>query len=641
MTNKNLGTSSLLRRVPRLVCPALAAAMLALVARPALAQTEDADAGAPPAPAPSGTQTTPPPAPTGTTEATPPPDAGAPATPPAGAASGTAGGATGAAAATTGGTATPPPSEDDHGASTDELVTGTAGARAVGLAPANVNYSNFMDTRLTWTFGDDDILHPTGALIPLSPTFSIGDRPQYRMFFDSLNSRFAGRENLTHLVMYKKMPGFIKNLTTEAAVVLRFDLASLAASTGSLNQALYDSGSYIRVFYKTGGTDAKPAGFSAVFLPLDADRVRVGYLYDITWGGSAAYINQSIFPRIQGSAPGAKLQFDSDRFYAFGAVKTAQIVQPVQVLNPGGENQVETVRVGETNFGVLGGAGADITKNFRVDASGGFFQQGKLDLEDVRGLPVYTYGGAARLVVHDKMPVPQSVDLTLYRNDPNAPMTLFSLPKYDPGKTKWSVSVESDMLGQHLKNYDVEGKTKDQLAYAVAGQAVLETGYLRVSATGILRDLNFVVRNVPGFIPFETLPSQTKTDPEFFAALAADYYIPRLHLTPGIGGGFQLPTTFKSEFTDGGLVGSRTIVVRAQGDESILPFGKGRAPIVQARVSLRWDLSTILSAVGWAQIAYDNNATLVVRDPNEGTASLRVFQDPTRFGLGVALSARF
>ena len=82
-----------------------------------------------------------------------------------------------------------------------------------------------MDTRLTWTFGDDDFLHKTGELIPLSPTFGIGDRPQYRLFFDNLNSRFSGRENLTHLVMYKKMPAFIDKLTTEAALVLRFDLA--------------------------------------------------------------------------------------------------------------------------------------------------------------------------------------------------------------------------------------------------------------------------------------------------------------------------------------------------------------------------------------------------------------------------------
>jgi hypothetical protein len=600
---------------PRLFA-ACALALGTAYATPSLAQQADADAGAAPTTGTGTGDTKPPTTGTGTgdTKPTDDPETHHP-------------------------KKDPPP---DIGAPTDPLMTGTAGARTVGAAPPGVNHGNFMDTRLTWNFGDDDVLHPTGQLIPLSPTFSIGDRPQYRLFFDSLNSRFAGRENLTHLVMYKKMPGFIPNLTTEAAVVLRFDLSALAGNTGDLNKALYDSGSYIKVFYRTGGEDKKPAGLSAVFLPLDADRLRVGYLYDITWGGSASAINQSIFPRLQGSSPGAKIQFDMpDKFYGFVAFKTATIVEPVQLLNPGGENDVETVRVGETNYGVLGGLGVDFSPNFRLDASGGYFQQGKLDLEDVRGKPVFTVGGAARLVVHQNMPVPQSVDLLLYRNDPNAPMTVFSLPKYEPEKFKWSASLEGDFLQQRLKDYDVEGSTKSQLAYALAAQGVIEAGYFRMSLTGIMRNLNFVVRNVPGFIPFQTIPAAASTQPELFAALSADYHIAPAHLTPGLGFGFQLPSTFLSEFTDSGLPASRVIVVRQQGDVSVLPLGQGRRPIVQGRINLRWDLSTIISAMVYGQLVYDNNATLVVRDPNEGTASLRVFQDPIRLGLGLSIQARF
>src|SRR5207248_844114 len=152
-----------------------------------------------------------------------------------------------------------------------------------------------------------------GELVPLSPNFSIGDRSQYRLFFDNLNSRFSGRENVTHLVMYKKMPGFIENLDTEAALVLRFDLAALSANTGNLNSALYDAGSYIRASYHPGGNPK--TGFSATFFPLDTDRFRLGYLYDMSWGGTAASINQSIFPRIQGSSPGLKLQWDAENAY--------------------------------------------------------------------------------------------------------------------------------------------------------------------------------------------------------------------------------------------------------------------------------------------------------------------------------------
>jgi hypothetical protein len=519
-------------------------------------------------------------------------------------------------------------------------VSGTAGARAAGTAPPGAAEGRgFMDTRLTWTFGDDDFLHKTGELVPLSPTFSVGERPQYRLFFDNLNSRFSGRENITHLVMYKKLPAFIDKLTTEAALVLRFDLAQLAANTGNLNSALYDTGSYLRLFYNTSSKEKE--GLGLTFFPLDTDRFRLGYLYDLSWGGTAASINQSIFPRIQGAAPGAKIQYDHEKFYVFGGFKTATIIQPEQVLNPGGESEVEVVRVGETNYGFLGGAGVDPFENLRLDVGGGYFQQGKFDLEDVRGKSVYTYGGSGRVVVHQNMPVPQSVDFLLYRNDPAKPLILFKPEKYDPNQFAWSLSAEASVLQQHLKDFDAAGATKDQSAVAGAVQGVVRAGYLRFSATGIYRNLNFVVRNVPGFIPFETLPQSAKTDPELFGALAADYHIASAHLTPGIGGGVQLPATFRSEFSDGGIQAQRVIVVRQQGDESILPYNKDRSMIVQARLALRWDISEMFALVGWVQVIRDNNGTLVVRDPTEGSASLRVFQSPTRLGAAAALQARF
>ena len=518
-------------------------------------------------------------------------------------------------------------------------VLGTAGARAVGMAPPGTRAGDFMDTRLTWTFGDDDFLHPTGQLIPLSPTFSVGDRTQYRLFFDSLNSRYAGRENLTHLVMYKKMPGFIPRLTTEAAVVLRFDLSALAANTGNVNQALYDTGSYLRLFYNTG--DDAREGVSATFFPLDTDRFRLGYLYDISWGGTAASINQSIFPAIQGSSPGMKVQYDQKRFYAFAGFKTAQIVQPQTVLGAANQSDVTTVDVADTNYGLLGGIGFDPLDNVRIDAGTGFFQQGRFNLPDVRGQQVYTYGGSVRLLVHKDMPVPQSIDFTLYKNDPMAPMILFAPEKYSPHEVAWSVSVEGDVLEQHLKDFDVTGGTKDQPAWATAAQAVLKYGYARFSLTGIARDLNYVVRNVPGFIPFQTLPSNANSQPEIFGSLAASYNLPDYHLTPGIAGGVQLPSTFSSEFTEGGVPASRTIVVRSQGDESILPYDQGRLPIFQGRVSVRWDLSRMMSMIAWLQYIRDPNGTLVVVDPNEGTASLRVPQPADRLGAALSLQARF
>ena len=170
---------------------------------------------------------------------------------------------------------------------------------------------------------------------------------------------------------------------------------------------------------------------------------------------------------------------------------------------------------------------------------------------------------------------------------------------------------------------------------------MVKLGYARFSVTGIYRNLNFNVRNVPGFIPFETLPHNAKSDPELFGSVAADYHIAALRLTPGIAGGLQLPSTFRSEFTDGGIPASRTIVIRQQGDESILPYDKDRTPILQARLSVRWDISNMLGAVGFMQLIRDNNGTLIVRDSTEGTSSLRIFQSPNRLGAGASLQARF
>jgi hypothetical protein len=336
-----------------------------------------------------------------------------------------------------------------------------------------------------------------------------------------------------------------------------------------------------------------------------------------------------------------KVQYNHEKFYAFGGFKTATINQPERILNPGGENDVETVRVGETNFGFLGGVGGDPLPNLHLDAGAGYFQQGKFDLEDVRGRPIYTYGASGRAVVHHNMPVPVSVDFLLYRNDPSSPMIIFAPTEYKPNDVAWSVSAEATVLEQHLKSYQTLGATQNQSAYAGALQGVVKAGYARFSVTGIVRNLNYVVRNVPGFIPFETLPQNVKTDPEMFGSIAADYYFKNVRLMPQISGGVQLPSTFKSEFTEGAVPASRTVVVRQQGDESILPFDKNRSPILQARASVRWTLSEILAMMAWVQVVRDNNGTRIVRDPTEGTASLRVFQSPTHLGMGVSLQARF
>jgi hypothetical protein len=499
--------------------------------------------------------------------------------------------------------------------------------------------ADFMDTRLTWTFGDDDVTKATGEAFPLSPNPSVGDRPQYRLFFDGLNSRFAGRENLSHLVLYKKMPGFIENLDTEAAMVLRVDLAQLATQTGNVNTAFYDSGSYLRLFYKIKQLDEKRrTGIDITLFPLDTDRFRLGYLYDLSWGGTAQYINQSIFPRIQGSAPGGKIQYTGDGFYVFAGFKTAQIVEVQRSVSSA---DLDVTKIQQTNYGFLGGAGVDFSENVRLDLGAGYFQQGRFEDPSVLGERVFTYGGSGRLVIHSGMPVPASVDFALYRNDPNQPMVIFRPEVYSPGTTAWAISVEGNHLRQNLKDFDRTASTKLQGATGGAIQATIKSGFARIQGTVIGRDLNYVVRNQPGFIPFVTLPNDAKTKPEIFFAFGADYYIEKLRVTPGFGGGVQLPATFSSTGTtafDNDL--GTTVVIRQQGNISQLPRGKDRVPIIQGRVSLKWDISKMMATVLSAQLIRDNNATRL-EQASDGTTFQRAFVSPNFIGFNAAVQARF
>jgi hypothetical protein len=506
-----------------------------------------------------------------------------------------------------------------------------------------VRYSDFMDTRLTWVFGDDDVLKSAGERNPISPSASVGDRRQYRLFFDNLNSRFAGRENLTHLVLYRKMPGFIPNLDTEAALVLRFDMSQLAARSNNVNSAFYDSGSYLRLFYKTStyelNGEKRNTGFDLIFFPLDTDRFRLGYLYDISWGGTSQSINESIFPRLSGQAPGAKFQYTGQGYYGFLGFKTAQITEPQTKVT--GSGDVEFTRIQETNIGVLGGGGADFGQMVRLDVGAGYFQQGRFEQPDVQGKPVYTYGASGRLVFHDKMPVPSSVDFALYRNDPNSPMVIFRPEKYSPGQFSWALSLEGSHLRQNLKEFNVNGATKLQGATAAAVQFTMKSGFFRLQSTGIFRDLAFVLRNQPSFIPFETMPKEAKTQPEILAALAGDYFFEDLHLTPGIGVGVQMPATFGSSATD--IFGSEissTSIIRRQGDQTPLPQNKKRVPIVNARASLRWDLNQMMAINVWAQFVRDNNATRI-EQAEDGTTYQRTFVAPDFLGFGTAVQARF
>ncbi|WP_163868406.1 hypothetical protein [Myxococcus eversor] len=489
--------------------------------------------------------------------------------------------------------------------------------------------SDFVDTRLSFVFADDNVLAGSGETTPNSPNARFGAGNQNTQFYDNFNTRFSGFESLSNIVLYKRAPAFFEGLTTEAALTL------LVLERPSGQVAIQDNSSYIRLNYQPPGWGEKE-GISLVGFPVSADRFRLGYAYRISWGGSGVFTTRSA----TNGVPGAKLQITRDRWYAYVGGKTALV-------------QNELILEETTLYGVMGGAGVDILETLRVEAGGGYFQKGLVPGLATLGVeaPVNAAGVSGQVVYHVGVPVGTSVDFRLYKNDPEIYERFFAPEKY-PGGLSYSVSLEGSYLSQTLEKPDQFGATEPQGATALALQARAKLGFLRLSLLGLYRSLSYIQFDVPGFPPFQDFPEGTKLNPEMFLALGADYHLSELHFTPGFIFGIQRPASFRSPTPILGgnnpppnLQGTPTVVVRDVNQLSILPETCGGSgpcgaePIYSAKATFRWDLSDSVAAVGEVYYTYDTNRT-TFRDDITGVAQ-PTFEKPHALGFNTLLQARF
>src|SRR5579871_4250991 len=87
--------------------------------------------------------------------------------------------------------------------------------------PAVARAGDFVDTRLNFTLTDENLLVKPGETNPSVPSIHIGQPSSLGLlFFDNYDTRYTGYENLTHLVLYKKVSGV--RFEAEGALVLRF-----------------------------------------------------------------------------------------------------------------------------------------------------------------------------------------------------------------------------------------------------------------------------------------------------------------------------------------------------------------------------------------------------------------------------------
>ncbi len=516
---------------------------------------------------------------------------------------------------------------------------------------------DFVDTRLSFNIGDENLLVKPGETQPSVPGVHAGQPNSLGiLFFDNYDTRYTGYENLSHLAVYKQFGN--SRLTAEGALVLRF------LQFTDVNLSSIDDGSYMRFQLWFDRNHAQEGGrkgnLALTVFPLNSDRMRLGYSYRISWGGSPILFKynpdlptgSAAFITNTNPAPGAKLQLSDERYYVYIGFKTTQLLD----RNPNVNQQVSV-------WSALGGVGGDVVPNhLRLEANGGYFDRGTNQLffgtsvgptQGVQVHEVVTYGGSVQLSAFSGISPSQSIDFALYRNDPMVSAARYFQPyAYKPG-FNWLASTEWTFIGSTLQNPDKPNSTDTQFAFAGDVNLRAQVGHLRIRADFELRSLEFILLNQPGLVPYQDFSKGSTVKPELFGVVGVDYNFERIGLTIGPSLGLQRSASFTppaGKALPSQLCGntgnsicnvgeSGSVVIRNQGDVSILPYGATDVPVVAAKVEAREDFLQYFAVIAQVFYEYDGNYTHLTKAVDG--SSLRSFNSPNELGFNLTLQARF
>ncbi|MFA5624892.1 MAG: hypothetical protein WC966_07545 [Bradymonadales bacterium] len=522
-----------------------------------------------------------------------------------------------------------------------------AGLATSVLLASSASAGEFVDTRLSFVFSDDNLLAGPGESLINSPQMDFGARDGIFYPFENLNSKDNGDETVSHIVIYKELPGFIDNLTTDAAIVARMTVLTQPETSFSAGDIrLSDSGSFLRARYafeeavidpKTGLTQDSRRQLDFTFFPINSDRFRAGYTYDLSWGGNKIYNNRkSAF-----ATPGLRFRFDWDGFYfLIGAKSTRQ-----SILTKNKED-VENYELGAFWGGIAGlGYFGDM---FAVEVNGGIFDAGRNPKQGVQGEKVTSGGVSARLSAFSSGFKPEaSIDYRLYRTNDDAfdQSNYFLRKPKDYDSFTWRASIEGNWLTQTLADYDKVGSTTRINAFAGALRADVYIGKLAINFDFVYRDLYFILFNVPGLDPYYALPDSASSTPELLGAIKGEYWIESANLLPSLQFGIQKPASYRGRISEGASpsgLNSGIQTVAVIDSSTIVAFPNGNEPkeIYSLRAALRWDMSDMMSLIGEFTYAYDRNQ--LGRKRNTVTYTSEYYmRDPHVIGLAFFAQARF
>ena len=511
-------------------------------------------------------------------------------------------------------------------------------ALLLGAGPAQAN--DWIDTRITYTIGDDNFLKDAGEQVPNdSPKINIGDRGGYEVFED-INSANTGRENQLHLVLYKKVEGIFPGLITEAAAALELDLEALAMAD-PLHKVLKDDSSYIRLAYALDELRKGKEYIDIVLFPLNGDRFRAGYLYDMSWGGA------SMFASGNGVSPAFKIGGNHGFMYWWAGMKMVQGELPTKYVKDVNGTE-HTVTELETMYSGLAGIGFQPVDGLSIDLSGGYVQQAWNQLRDLPAVTVDAAGGSMRVVYGQGVEVGLSSDLKLLRNDREFLEKLSRRATYKTDDSvSWQIGAEGALIAQILGDPAKVGATTTQLASAAALWFSLQRNYLRINLTAYYQSVSFSVLDNGGWPKYLAFSEDQIDQPVLSGAVSLDYHFPSIWLTPGITAGVFMPGALKTELysTDAGnnppgtLIGEYTFLFGRSGQPWLLPQGQDRSPEFAAKLTAHWYPSEMLTLIAFFIFQYDPNASITEFTAN--LAKTRITDDPVRIGAGITAQARF
>jgi hypothetical protein len=507
--------------------------------------------------------------------------------------------------------------------------------------PQKALAGDFVDTRLNVTLTNENVLAKPGETNPPVPGWRF-DRPNQLgvLFFDNYDTRFTGYESLTHIVLYKAVQR--QRWEAEGAYVLRL------LQFSDVNLSSIDDGSYLKVNYYFDKTRQRRTNISVTAFPLNSDRMRLGYSWRLSWGGSPIFfkanpdIPTNINPPPTPPVPGLRVQIADDRWYAYLGAKTS-------VLRYEQDQELHSV------YGLLGGAGVDIIPgHFRIETNGGFFDRGTIPRILTQQLPVQTFGASFQVSIFNGLPPTLSADTALYRNDPYSAARYLTKPVYTPGFS-WLVMSEFTAEGTTLENPDQADSSRRQWGLAGDVNVRLQYGSARFRLDATYRSLEFLLLNQPSLVPFQDFPREQVADtttgtmaqagatvnPNLFAAAGFDYFIERSGTTVGLTVGVDRPASYRPP--PGGVnplePTSAVLVVRNQGDVVILPTGMDVLPAIATKLMARQDFLEMFALIAETYYQYDPNGTRLVTAAD--MTKQRVFEFPHRLGFNFTLQARF